>query len=422
MYMTKKWMFFGLLIIMLVTLLTGSAFAQKITLNVWLMVQADVNLLKAQEDALAKFKELYPDIDVKFTVFPYSEYRDKLLIAAAAGNPPDISVVDQIWNPDFSAADFVIPLDDYVANSESVKRENYFAGAWDSALFKGKLYGIPFDVGVWALNYYNKTFFKDAGLDPEKPPITWDEFYEAGQKMTSTDKWGTALWVGQGDAVQCITDALTFSNGGSVLNADFTECVLDQQAAIEAMKYFKKLQEINPPGEVSRTEEDSFQLFTAGKVGMFWYGEWGQDSVNARAPEMDWAITNFPKPADGQSIGTFGGWNMVIYKNAPNKDAAWKFIEYWTSKEVNEKVSSLTPANIEAAKSFLTNKRKFSDVIFQQLTQALYRPIFPKYPDLAEIQRNATTAILTGTSDVDSALKTATEEINALLADYYGTN
>ena len=64
--------------------------------------------------------------------------------------------------------------------------------------------------------------------------------------MTSTDKWGTALWVGQGDAVQCITDALTFSNGGSVLNADFTECVLDQQAAIEAMKYFKKLQEINP--------------------------------------------------------------------------------------------------------------------------------------------------------------------------------
>jgi ABC-type glycerol-3-phosphate transport system substrate-binding protein len=422
MYMTKKWMFFGLLIIMLVTLLTGSAFAQKITLNVWLMVQADVNLLKAQEDALAKFKELYPDIDVKFTVFPYSEYRDKLLIAAAAGNPPDISVVDQIWNPEFSAADFVIPLDDYVANSESVKRENYFAGAWDSALFKGKLYGIPFDVGVWALNYYNKTFFKDAGLDPEKPPITWDEFYEAGQKMTSTDKWGTALWVGQGDAVQCITDALTFSNGGSVLNADFTECVLDQQAAIEAMKYFKKLQEINPPGEVSRTEEDSFQLFTAGKVGMFWYGEWGQDSVNARAPEMDWAITNFPKPADGQSIGTFGGWNMVIYKNAPNKDAAWKFIEYWTSKEVNEKVSSLTPANIEAAKSFLTNKRKFSDVIFQQLTQALYRPIFPKYPDLAEIQRNATTAILTGTSDVDSALKTATEEINALLADYYGTN
>jgi hypothetical protein len=77
------------------------AFAQKITLNVWLMVQADVNLLKAQEDALVEFKMLYPDIDVKFTVFPYNEYRDKLLMSAAAGNPPDISVVDQIWNQNF---------------------------------------------------------------------------------------------------------------------------------------------------------------------------------------------------------------------------------------------------------------------------------------------------------------------------------
>ena len=420
--MTKKWIFFSLLIIMLIALLAGGAFAQKITLNVWLMVQADVNLLKAQEDALVEFKKLYPDIDVKFTVFPYNEYRDKLLIAAAAGNPPDISVVDQIWNPEFSAAGFVLPLDDYVAQSESVKKEYYLPGAWDSALYQGKLYGIPFDVGDWAFNYYNKAFFTDAGLDPEKPPVTWDEFYEAGKKMTSSEKWGTALWVGQGDAVQCVVDALIFSNGGSVLNEDFSQCVLDQAPAIEALQYYKKLQEINPPGEVSRTEEDSFQLFTAGKVGMFWYGEWGQDTVNARAPEMDWALTYFPKPADGESITTLGGWNMVIYKNAPNKDAAWKFIEYWTSKEVNEKVSSLTPANIEAAKAFLNEKRRFPDIIFEQLVLALYRPIFPKYPDLAEIQRNATTAILTGTEGVESALRIATEEINALLADYYGSN
>jgi len=410
-----------MVVVFLVLGLTGVLCAQKVTLNVWLMKQAEVELIKAQEEALARFKELYPDIDVKFTVFPYNEYRDKLLVAAAAGNPPEISVVDQIWNPEFSAAGFIIPLDDYVAQSQSVKRENYFAGAWDSALFQGKLYGVPFDVGVWALNYYNKDFFRKAGLDPEKPPVTWDEFYEVAKKMTGGEQWGTALWVGKGDAIQCITDALIFSNGGSVLNADFTQCVLDQPPAIGAMEFFKKLQAVNPPGEVARTEEDSFQLFTAGKVGMFWYGEWGQDTVNARAPEMDWACTNFPKPADGQSIGTFGGWNMVIYKNAPNKDAAWKFIEYWTSREVNEKVSSLTPANIEAARAFLQNKRKFSDVIFQQLTTALYRPIFPKYPDLAEIQRNATTAILLDEKTVEEAMKDATQEINDLLNEYYAS-
>ncbi|MEN3186759.1 MAG: ABC transporter substrate-binding protein [Atribacterota bacterium] len=410
-----------LMVVGIVMALPAIGVTQKVTLNVWLMKQAEVELIRAQEEALKQFQELYPDIEVKFAVFPYNEYRDKLLVAAAAGNPPEISVVDQIWNPEFAAADFIIPLDEYVAQSQTVKKENYFSGAWDSAVFQGKLYGVPFDVGVWALNYYNKDLFRKAGLDPEKPPVTWDEFYEMGQKMTTSEQWGTALWVGKGDAIQCITDALIFSNRGSVLNEDFTRCTLDQPAAIGAMEFFKKLQRINPAGEVARTEEDSFQLFTAGKIGMFWYGEWGQDTINARAPEMDWACTNFPKPADGESIGTFGGWNMVIYKNAPNKDAAWKFIEFWTSREINERVSSLTPANIEAAKSFLQNKRKFSDVIFKQLTTALYRPIFPKYPDLAEIQRNATTAILLDEKTVEEAMRDATKEINALLEEYYST-
>ena len=417
----KKYFLSGI-ILLLVIFLSGVAFAQKVTLKVWLMKQAEVELIKAQEEALAKFQELYPDISVEFTVFPYSEYRDKLLIAAAAGNPPDISVVDQIWNPEFAAAGFIMPLDEYVAQSPSVKKENYFSGAWESALFQGKLYGIPFDVGVWALNYYNKDFFRKAGLDPEKPPVTWDEFYEMGKKMTSAGQWGTAIWVGQGDAVQCVVDALIFSNGGSVLDQDFRKCTLDQPSALEALEYFKKLQEINPPGEVARTEEDSFQLFTAGKVGMFLYGEWGQDTIKARAPEMDWAFTNFPRPADGESIGTFGGWNMVIYQNSPQKDAAWKFIEFWTSKETNEKVSSLTPANIKAAQPFLNQKRRSPEIIFQQLTTALYRPIFPRYPDLAEIQRNATTAILLGEKSVEEALKDATQKINALLDEYYTTN
>ena len=85
-------------------------------------------------------------------------------------------------------------------------------------------------------------------------------------------------------------------------------------------------------------------------------------------------------------------------------------------------MSSLTPANIEAAQAFLNQKRRLPEIIFQQLTTALYRPIFPRYPDLAEIQRNATTAILLGEKSVEEALKDATQEINALLDEYYTTH
>ncbi len=406
-----------------------ASFAQQVTLDVWMMVQADVDLQRAQEEALEEFRVIYPEIDVQFTVFPYVEYRDKLLIAAAAGNPPDVAVVDQIWNPEFSAAGFIVPLDEYVAASDTVNEEAYFSGAWDSALYQGQLYGIPFDVGVWALNYYNKEHFREIGLDPEAPPVTWDEFYEYAQMLTrdttgdgEDDKWGTSLFVGTGDAIQCITNALIFSAGGSVLNEDFTEAVLNSAEGVEAMEFFKSLQPYNPPGEVARSEEDSFMLFTAGSVSMFWYGEWGEDTVLSRAPDMDWGLGNFPKPEGGESIGTFGGWNMVIFEMTPHKDEAWKFIEYWTSTEVNEKVSSLTPANQEAAVSFLQERRRHPEVIFDQLTTALYRPIFPQYPDIAEIQRNATTAILLDQKDIQQALDDAAVEINQLLDEYYSGN
>jgi len=414
---------------LLALLLIPVSFAQQVTLDVWMMVQADVDLQRAQEEALEEFREIYPEIDVKFTVFPYAEYRDKLLIAAAAGNPPDVAVVDQIWNPEFSAAGFVIPLDEYVAVSETVNEEAYFSGAWDSALYQGKLYGIPFDVGVWALNYYNKEHFRDVGLDPESPPVTWEEFSEYAELLTrdtsgdgEVDKWGTALFVGVGDAIQCITNALIFSAGGSVLNEDFTEAVLNSPEGVEAMEFFKSLQPYNPPGEVARTEEDSFMLFTAGSVSMFWYGEWGEDTVLSRAPAMDWGLGNFPKPAGSESVGTFGGWNMVIFEMTPHKDEAWKFIEYWTSTEVNEKVSSLTPANQAAAVSFLQERRLHPEVIFDQLTTALYRPIFPQYPDIAEVQRNATTAILLEQKTVQQALDDAAVEINQILDEYYAGN
>ncbi|HSV31539.1 MAG TPA: ABC transporter substrate-binding protein [Atribacteraceae bacterium] len=422
----KKFAMFLLSGLLLFGVFSGMALAQGITLDVWMMVQADVDLLRAQEEALEDFKAIYPDIDVQFTVFPYVEYRDKLLIAAMAGNPPDVAVVDQIWNPEFSSAGFIIPLDDYVAASETVNEDAFFSGAWDSALYKGRLYGIPFDVGVWALNYYNKDHFRAAGLDPEVPPVTWDDFYEYATKLTRDtsgdgiiDQWGTALFVGTGDAIQCITNALKFSNSGSVLNEDFTRAVLNEPAGVEAMEFFKSLQAVNPAGEVARSEEDSFMLFTAGSVSMFWYGEWGQSTVKARAPEMDWGLGNFPKAEGKTSIGTFGGWNMVIFEQTPYKDAAWKFIEHWTSREVNEKVASLTPANKEAAVSFLTERRLFPDVILRQLTTALYRPIFPRYPDLAEVQRSATTAILLGQKTVQQALDDAAREIDQLLDEYY---
>jgi len=384
---------------------------QKLTF--WTLQQADINIEAAQKAAVKEF-ETANNCMIEVTAFPYVELRDKMLAAVAGGQGPDLLLLDQIWVPQYAAAKFVIPIDDRLSNS-SIKADDYFPGAWGAGSYLGKTYGVPFDVGVWALMYYNKTMFKEAGLDPEKPPQAWDEFLKIGKQLTKNGKYGTAIWVGAGDAVQCMTDAFTFSAGGKIIDETGKKALLNSEAGIKALEFYKACAEISPPGTVGRSEEDSFKLFTSGQVAMFFYGEWGQDTIKSRAPDMDYGVALLPMPEGGQSVGTFGGFNIGINEKCENKDLAWKFIEFATGKDAEMKITMLTPAHKEAAKEYLKQKRKFPDVIFQQLTTASYRPSVPNYPEIADVQRIATQKILLGEAKVKDALDEAAKNIDALL-------
>jgi multiple sugar transport system substrate-binding protein len=412
-----KWcaVFMLMCVLCLTLLFAGEKPAEKQKITFWSMVQAAIDLKTAQEAAIKDFEE-NNDAIVELTVFPYVELQDKLLTAVAAGKGPDILLLDQIWVAQYASAGFIEVLDDRVAKS-ALKADDFFPGAWGAAKYQGKQYAVPFDVGVWALLYYNKDMLEDAGLDPDKPPVTWEDFLNYAKRLTNVNanKYGTAIWVGTGDAVQCVVDALIFSNGGKVVDDAGKRSLLNTPEAIEAFEFYNKLQAVSPPGTVGRSEEDAFKLFTAGQVAMFMYGEWGQDTIAARAPEMNYGMGLLPRPAYGKSIGTFGGWEMAINKKSENKDLAWKFLEYAAQASVNKKIASLTPANKEAALAFLREKRKYPDVIYEQLTGALYRPLVPNYPEIAEIQRAATQAILLEQGKPKDILDDAVAKINALL-------
>ena len=389
--------------------------AEEETLVFWTLQQSANDVQSAQEAAVLAFEEEY-NCKVEVTAFPYEELRDKLLTALAGGQGPDILLMDQIWIGQYAAAGFVAPIDDLLETSEAIQYDDFFEGAWGTCTYLGKTYGVPFDVGVWSMLYYNKDMFEEAGLDPEKPPVTWDEFLEYGQKLTHDDQYGTAIWCGTGDAVQCMVDAFTFSSGGAIVNEDNTQALLNSEAGVAGLNFWKQCQQISPPGSVGRSEEDSFKLFTSGQVAMFFYGEWGQDTIAARAPEMNYGVAMLPVPNEGDaSIGTFGGWNIGISTRCENRDLAWKFIEYTSQKDVNKQIVGLTPAHKEAAVEFLNERRIYPDIIYQQLLTASFRPSTPIYPEIAEIQRMATQRVLLDETDAQTALNDAAAEINALL-------
>src|SRR3954471_6554619 len=94
------------------TALTGTAFAEPVTLKFWDNQQTESGLSQYQQEAVKRFEAENPDIKVEVTTVPYPEYQQRLLTAVQGGNAPDVSTVDQIWQAAFAEAGAIVKLDD----------------------------------------------------------------------------------------------------------------------------------------------------------------------------------------------------------------------------------------------------------------------------------------------------------------------
>jgi maltose-binding protein MalE len=103
----------------------------------------------------------------------------------------------------------------------------------------------------------------------------------------------------------------------------------------------------------------------------------------------------------------------VVYKNSPNKEAAWKFIQFLTREDVNGKVVDLIPANVKAADAFLAENRSGPDRIMEHLNNATPRPLSPRYLEVSDIQVTLAQDVFAGMDPTEAAAK-ACAAIDAL--------
>ena len=120
------------------------------------------------QKAKADFAKKHPGVTVEFVAQPFDQYYTLLGAAIQSGNGPDVMLFNgggQIRD----RVDALLPIDQYVAEDKQ-----RLAG-WDAFSKDGKIYAAPVTLQGHPI-YYNKTLYKKAGLDPAKPPKTWDEF------------------------------------------------------------------------------------------------------------------------------------------------------------------------------------------------------------------------------------------------------
>lgn len=384
--------------------------AEDITIRFWDNQQTESGLSDYQKASVALFEKENPGIKVDVTTVPYPEYQQRLLTAVRSGNAPDISTVDQIWLAAFAEAGAIIPLDKKM-NAASINAGQFFPGAWSSVRYKDKTWGVPFNVDVWQFSYVNNALFKKAGIAPDSI-VTWSGLKSAAKALTDTSKgqYGVGLFGHKGEDTVVVVNSFIFSNGGQVLDSS-GQCKLNEKPSVEALAYLQDLAQYAPKGILNASSGDMRELFLNGSLAIEFWPALEQPTL--KKSSIDWDFVNGHAPAGKTPVGTYGGWNLVVYKGSKHQEAAWKFAQFLTRQDINGKVVDLLPANVNAAQKFVDANRHKPDAIIEHLNNASPRPLSSRYLEIADIQMAMIQDLFDGT-DAQKAADSACIKINQL--------
>jgi ABC-type glycerol-3-phosphate transport system substrate-binding protein len=136
-----------------------------------------------------------PGLRVDVQGVPNAEYLPKLTAAIVAGSPPDFCRFKENLNNDMAARQNALALDAYLAKDKSVRLADFTPSSVEALTYKDKPYGLP-HYHQYVLLGWNKTLFKQVGLNPDKPPETWAELRDYAKRLTDPDKgqWGFKLY------------------------------------------------------------------------------------------------------------------------------------------------------------------------------------------------------------------------------------
>ena len=378
----------------------------------------------------ADFQKEKPGVAVKpIYAGSYQETIVKALTAHKSGAPPVTSVLLSTDMFTLIDEDAIIPFDDFVrSDADKAWLKSFYPAFMENSQTGGKTWGIPFQRSTVVL-YWNKDAFKEAGLDPEKPPQSWAEQVEMAQKLTKRDasgnvtQWGIQIpssgfpyWLFQG---------LTTQAGAILANPEGTKVAFDAPAVVESLQYWLDLagkHKVHPPGVVEwgTTPKDFFER----KVAMMWTTTGNLTNVRNNA-KFPFGVAMLPA---GKRRGSpTGGGNFYIFKKSKpaEQQAAFEFIKWITTPERAAKWGIDTGYVAVRADAWETPAMKAyvagfpaAAVARDQLPHAVAEFSTHDNQRVTKALNDGLQAAITGAKSPAQAMKDAQAEADRILKDY----
>ncbi|MGC4095416.1 MAG: extracellular solute-binding protein [Polyangiaceae bacterium] len=321
-----------------------------------------------------------------------SAVNQKTLVATAGGNPPDLAGVWAQDVFDFADKQALTPLDD-LARGSSVTPERYLAPYWDLGLREGKLYGVVSAPAINAL-HWNKSHFRAAGLDPERPPRTIAELDEFARRLTrveggrivqagflpSEPTWWHFFWpyffhgrLWDGDA------RITLTEPENVQAFTWIQGYAKQHGVLALQTLSASF------GNVASAQDP----FLSGKLAMVLQGIWIGNYADTYAPNLEWGAAPFPSLREGEPPVAFVDADMLIIpRGSAHPREAFEFIRFLSEQRNTEKLCLLqrkTSPLRDVSPAFLSNHKNPYIAMFQSLPSSpgvrgmLKMGVWPEY-------------------------------------------
>jgi len=361
------------------------------------------------EEVAAAFEKENPDIDINIEVVPWDTLLQRLTTDIAGGAAPDISIIGTRWLLDFAEQGIAEPVDDYLTPEFKGTFIDTFMAP---SVIDGKIMGLPVAASARAM-LVNMDLFEQAGA---KPPETWDELYDAAQKISALpDSYGFGL---QGKEIE--TDAYFYyslwTHGGDILNEDGTSG-LASDAAIKSASLYKQMVDegLTQPSPTNYSREDLFNLFKQGKVGMVFTFPMLIPQIQEEAPDLNYQVMPFPEESAKATYGVTD--TLMLFADSDVKEEAWKFIEFaykdeWRTKFDHGEGFLPVTKNVAAEDYYKTDK----DIagFAAGLPYAKFAPTIANWEEIADVTVRALQRVYLGQETPEEALTAAAAEINKI--------
>ncbi len=401
----------GIVVALLAVAATPSAAQVKIRFQTWHWNEKPV--FYALEEFMNEFNKNNPGIEVVRDDSRYADKESVYIAQSQAKAAADIAHFLHRAIPLLADRGYIMDLTPFIEKEGGQK----FLAQWDQAAlevckYKGKFYCINDYANPLAL-LYNTVHYKEAGLDPNKPPATWTEFLDYAKKLTRAGRYGVGLIGARQEGLFMRFNPFYWGAGADYLTPDNKRSALDTPEALEGFRFYVELftkHKVVPPGVIEQGAQEVRTQMAHEKVSMNVAVIQSPLIIQAINPNIkaNEVFAAAPIPVNKKRVTSVEYGMRVISAFTKHPEEAWKVYKAWLSKDVqmrNFKVYGVISTRLDVKNSPEVANHKFARVFAAQGPYGKIEPLIPEWPKIGDAMITAVQEGFSGAKAPEQALK-----------------